>query len=152
MDLHDQRMQCLKMAFELGGKPEAVLSAAQQLLEFVAGPAIPAATEMTDEQRPIVEQSEDVAPDPIAACGTALVMQDNGELADAVVEPLEVSESPADAAVENPAVPETVEQAAETAADRTPEALAAEESEETPQTDASPPASEAESEETASIN
>ena len=34
MDLHEQRMQCLKMAFDLGGKPEAVLSAAQQLLDF----------------------------------------------------------------------------------------------------------------------
>ena len=37
MDQHDQRMECLRMAFELGGKAEPVVSAAQQLLDFVAG-------------------------------------------------------------------------------------------------------------------
>ena len=37
MDQHDQRMECLRMAFELGGKAEPVVSAAQQLLDFLAG-------------------------------------------------------------------------------------------------------------------
>lgn len=80
MDLHDQRMQCLKMAFELGGKPEAVLSAAQQLLDFLSGPAAEVASSSIAE----VRGAEETVPDPIAACGTALVMQEGGELADAV--------------------------------------------------------------------
>jgi hypothetical protein len=89
MDLHDQRMQCLKMAFELGGKPETVLSAAQQLLDFLSGPAAEVASPSIAE----VRGAEETVPDPIAACGTALVMQEGGELADAVAtaEPPEVA-------------------------------------------------------------
>ena len=37
MDSQEHRMQCLRMAFELGGKPDMVLSAAEQLLMFVTG-------------------------------------------------------------------------------------------------------------------
>ena len=37
MDLQQQRMECLKMAFELGGKTDPIVGAAQQLFEFVAG-------------------------------------------------------------------------------------------------------------------
>ena len=33
----DQRMQCLRMAIELGGHTEPIVSAAQQLLDFVHG-------------------------------------------------------------------------------------------------------------------
>jgi hypothetical protein len=83
MDLHDQRMQCLKMAFELGGKPEAVLSAAQQLLDFLSGPAPSASAEAVSATSERLGSEESV-PDPIAACGTVLVMQEGGELADAV--------------------------------------------------------------------
>ena len=35
MDLQQQRMECLKMAFELGGKTDPIVGAAQQLLDFV---------------------------------------------------------------------------------------------------------------------
>lgn len=92
MDLHDQRMQCLKMAFELGGKPEAILTAAQQLLDFVTAPSQPdiaAAASPQIEQAPVSEPEAptDAVPDPIAACGTALVMPEGGELADAIPTP-----------------------------------------------------------------
>jgi hypothetical protein len=85
MDLHEQRMQCLKMAFDLGGKPEAVLSAAQQLLDFLSGP-VPTVETKADAEEPVTEAlvAEETVPDPIAACGTVLVMQEGGELADAV--------------------------------------------------------------------
>jgi hypothetical protein len=85
MDLHEQRMQCLKMAFDLGGKPEAVLSAAQQLLDFISGP-LPTVQAQANVEEPVTEAlvAEETVPDPIAACGTVLVMQEGGELADAV--------------------------------------------------------------------
>ena len=35
MDLQEHRMQCLRMAFELGGKPDAVIAAAQKMVDFV---------------------------------------------------------------------------------------------------------------------
>ena len=35
MDLEELRLNCLRMAFELGGKSEAVISAANDLLSFV---------------------------------------------------------------------------------------------------------------------
>ena len=89
MDLHDQRLQCLKMAFELGGKPDAVLTAAQKLLDFVTGPNQPdvaAAAGLLIEQAPGTEPEApiDAVPDPIAACGTALLLPEGGELADAM--------------------------------------------------------------------
>lgn len=92
MDLHDQRMQCLKMAFELGGKPEAILNAAQQLLDFVTGPpqpdvAVPAGPHIGEALVSEPETPTDAVPDPIAACGTALVMPDGSELADAMPTP-----------------------------------------------------------------
>jgi hypothetical protein len=37
MDQQDLRLQCLKMAFELGGNTEAVISAAQRMFNFIAG-------------------------------------------------------------------------------------------------------------------
>jgi hypothetical protein len=85
MDLHEQRMQCLKMAFDLGGKPEAVLSAAQQLLDFVSGP-VPTVEAKADAEQPVTEAlvAEEIVPDPIAACGTVLVMQEGGGLAEAI--------------------------------------------------------------------
>ena len=92
MDQQDQRMECLRMAIELGGKAEPIVSAAQQLLDFVSGtqhPAIAASTELVSveaaEPRPgPADAPEAVATDAIAACGTALVMPEGGDLADAM--------------------------------------------------------------------
>ena len=61
MDLQQQRMECLKMAFELGGKTDPIVGAAQQLLDFVAGkqaqPTTEQATEMTVTAVPSVEDT-----------------------------------------------------------------------------------------------
>jgi hypothetical protein len=94
MDHHDQRMECLRMAFELGGKAEPVVSAAQQLLDFVAGKqsAVEGRVErvQTDPAAGAPEQQEPAAAsgspadDAIAACGTVLVMPEGGGLEDAV--------------------------------------------------------------------
>jgi hypothetical protein len=113
MDLHEQRMQCLKMAFDLGGKPEAVLSAAQQLLDFLSPPA-PTVEAKAEAAEPIAEApaAAETVPDPIAACGTVLVMQEGGELADAVAT---VDPSPVAAAAEEAVMPETAAPAIETA-------------------------------------
>ena len=106
MDLHEQRMQCLKMAFDLGGKPEAVLSAAQQLLDFVSGP-LPTIEETAVADEPVTDApvAAEPVPDPIAACGTALVMQEGGELADAVAtgDALPLVAEPEEAALAEPA-------------------------------------------------
>ena len=137
MDLQDQRMQCLKMAFELGGDTERVLTAAQRMLDFVAGAAQPAVTvaepaspEPAAEPASVMEEkpeapaaavaetvvaeaviteavAADVVADPIAACGTALVMPESGNLADALPSP-ETVEAVADPA---PAAETTVETA-----------------------------------------
>ncbi len=86
------------MAFELRGNTDPIVSAAQQLLEFVTGtqasPATEAPVELaTSPQAPTEEQvavtpSETTIEAPsaeaIAACGTALVLPESGELADAV--------------------------------------------------------------------
>ena len=41
MDLEELRLNCLRMAYELGGKSEAVISAANDLLSFVTkGPTV----------------------------------------------------------------------------------------------------------------
>lgn len=114
MDLHEQRMQCLKMAFDLGGKPEAVLSAAQQLLDFVTGP-VPTVEAKNDAHEPVTEApvAEETVPDPIAACGTVLVMQEGGELADAVATG---DLLPAAAEAEETAVAELASSDSETAA------------------------------------
>ena len=96
MDLQEQRMQCLKMAFELGGKPEPILSAAQQLMDFITGKPQPEMLVAADSPAETVQVAmpeqaaapeaapEAVISDPIAACGTALVMPAGGELADAI--------------------------------------------------------------------
>jgi hypothetical protein len=115
MDLHEQRMQCLKMAFDLGGKPEAVLSAAQQLLDFLSGP-VPQVETKADAEEPVTDAlvAAETVPDPIAACGTVLIMEEGGELADAVAtgDPL-----PAAAEAEEAAIAEVASSAeSETAA------------------------------------
>ena len=95
MESQEHRMQCLRMAFELGGKPENVLSAAEQLLKFVTGTselAAPVATTIAAAAEPAeappaphIEEPTvaAVVADPIAACGTAMQMTDSGDLADA---------------------------------------------------------------------
>ena len=97
MDLQQQRMECLKMAFELGGKTDPIVSAAQQLFEFVAGkqaqptteaPGEPATTPTTSAENPVANTAPETAveapsAEAIAACGTALVLPESGELADA---------------------------------------------------------------------
>ena len=128
MDLHEQRMQCLKMAFELGGKPETVLSAAQQLLDFITGPPPATQKDVFDtEAAPSPSQPEETASeasaveeavsDPIAACGTALVMQEGQDLADAVPAALETTDAgdaaPAADAPETPLEAGPIEQAGE---------------------------------------
>ena len=99
MDQHDQRMECLRMAFELGGKAEPVVSAAQQLLDFLAGTSstVESRAEQAQvgaaggapEQQEAAAESGSPADDAIAACGTVLVMPEGGGLEDAIqsVEP-----------------------------------------------------------------
>ena len=86
MEQHDRRMECLRMAFELGGKADPVVSAAQQLLDFVAGPpsAVQPAQVATTEGAAEEQESARPADDAIAACGTVLVMPEGGGLEDAV--------------------------------------------------------------------
>jgi hypothetical protein len=98
MDLQQQRMECLKMAFELGGKTDPIVGAAQQLLDFVAGKQAQSTTEEVAEPAPtsvpLAEEqvastapenvAETPSPDAIAACGTVLVLPESGELADAI--------------------------------------------------------------------
>lgn len=98
MDLQQQRMECLKMAFELGGKTDPIVSAAQQLFEFVVGKQAQPATEAPAEPATALTTSAEesvanTAPEPavevpsadvIAACGTVLVLPEGGDLADAV--------------------------------------------------------------------
>ncbi|MFM9978876.1 MAG: hypothetical protein ACKVOP_12645, partial [Sphingomonadaceae bacterium] len=123
MDLQDQRMQCLKMAFDLHGNPDTVLAAAQRMLDFVTGsssqtsatedttapiasefvaPAAVAAVVVADamiDDAPaaaLVAAEASVA-DPIAACGTALVMPEGGNLEDAVTADVAAVEAVAEA-------------------------------------------------------
>ncbi len=87
MDLHEQRMQCLRKAFELGGKPEAVLSAAQQLFDFITGPPASSSADTEEAALSTPSTAVDIVPDAIASCGTALLMQEGGDLVNAVAEP-----------------------------------------------------------------
>lgn len=133
MDVQETRMQCLKLAMELSGKPEAVLSAAEQLLNFVTG-GKPSAADLTTQSTPAAEPvAVEATPEPqivdaIAACGTVLAIPDGGDLADAVVTidaPAEAAESltPAETPVVElaaPVVDEPAVAAAEPAAVTTP--------------------------------
>jgi hypothetical protein len=89
----DHRMECLRMAFELGGKTEPIVSAARQLLDFLHGreeQLAAANPEPTLTETPTVEATVNpeaappVAAEAIAACGTAMLIPEGGELADAV--------------------------------------------------------------------
>jgi len=82
MDLEELRLNCLRMAFELGGKSEAVISAANDLLSFVTkGPTADTLASALEPATTVGEPCEISAPadepavaDRIAACGTALEM------------------------------------------------------------------------------
>ena len=105
MDLQDTRMQCLRMAAELGSNVDAVIAAAQRMFDFVNGAeaAAPAAETspepiaVAEPQAEVAtaqpsataeaETSEPLVADPIAACGTALVMPESGNLAEALPSP-----------------------------------------------------------------
>ena len=89
----DHRMECLRMAFELGGKTEPIVSAARQLLDFLHGreeQSAEANPEPTLTETPAVETTvtleaaPPLAAEAIAACGTAMLIPEGGELADAV--------------------------------------------------------------------
>ncbi len=91
MDLEELRLNRLRMAYELGGKPEAIISAANDLMSFVTkGPTAEArasAPEAAVTEESFCEVSAPAAEpgvsDRIAACGTALEMPENGDLAQA---------------------------------------------------------------------
>ena len=142
MQIQEHRMQCLRMAFELGGNPDTVLAAAERLLHFASGTqpataaiadvsvdapavaAVGAAATLVDDQPTADEPVHADAPaavvaDPIAACGTAMLMTQSGDLADATPAP-ELA-----AVAEAPPVTEHAEAAAfETAAEQDPVAEA----------------------------
>jgi hypothetical protein len=89
----DHRMECLRMAFELGGKTEPIVSAARQLLDFLHGreeqlaeanPEPTLAETLAVEATVTPETAPPVASETIAACGTAMLIPEGGELADAV--------------------------------------------------------------------
>jgi hypothetical protein len=102
MDLQEQRLNFLRMAYELGGKTEPIIAAANAMMNFVLtgaseapAPALDGglATHPEAETPAEPHQSVEVEPvpavDPIAACGTALVMPEGGDLAAAEPAPAE---------------------------------------------------------------
>ena len=148
----DHRMECLRMAFELGGKTEPIVSAARQLLDFLHGreEQLPEANpEQASTETPTVEApatleaSQPIAAEAIAACGTAMVIPEGGELADAMPNLEAAQEAPTEAA--QPEAPagegETVSVEQEVSPADLSEASAAEVSEAiSPPADAAPPA------------
>jgi hypothetical protein len=88
MDLEELRLNCLRMAYELGGKSEAIISAANDLVSFVTkGPSADTRASVPEPAGASCEVSaptaEPAVTDRIAACGTALEMPQSGDLAHA---------------------------------------------------------------------
>ena len=158
MDLQDKRMQCLRMAAELGGKVDAVIAAAERMFDFVKGaePAAPAYAPTSDSSpEPIAvaepqaevataqadaiaeaATSEPLVADPIAACGTALVMPAGGNLAEALPSPeavtaaevqVEVAAEKGPAEIKAEAKVTTEETSAEAVPEKAPAEVVAEE-------------------------
>ena len=121
MDQEELRLNCLRMAYELGGKTDAIISAANDLMSFVTkgptadarGSAQEAALTEGAPSEVSVSAAEPAATDRIAACGTALEMPESGDLAHAEpavevmaaveaepVAPAEVTEAPSEAPAE----------------------------------------------------
>jgi hypothetical protein len=73
MDLQDQRIACLRMAIEMGCKPDSVVATATDLMNFItsAAPTVP-----TTVTTPEVSEAER-----IAACGTEVPMTETADLA-----------------------------------------------------------------------
>ena len=118
MDQEELRLNCLRMAYELGGKTDAIISAANDLMSFVTkGPtadshaSAPEATVAEGAPSEVsASAAEPAATDRIAACGTALEMPESGDLAHAEpavevmaaveAEPTEATEAPSEATAE----------------------------------------------------
>ncbi len=86
MDQEELRLNCLRMAYELGGKTEAIISAANDLMNFVTkGSSADARAAALEPAANAVSApaAEPVVTDRIAACGTALEMPEGGDLAHA---------------------------------------------------------------------
>ena len=115
MDLRDKRMECLRMAVELGGNVDAVIAAAQRMFDYVSA-AEPAAVKCPpanssetiaapdpplEVAAPIAEIAavEALVGDPIAACGTILVIPESAGLGDAAPNPESVIDSEAPAVI-----------------------------------------------------
>ena len=113
MDLQDHRMACLRMAFELQGKHEHILKAANDFHAFVTTGELPAPAPMVLVASPQEAIAAETAEDAIAHCGTALEMPESGDLADAELPAVEAT--PAEA----PAVEAAAEDAVATP-DETP--------------------------------
>jgi|RhiMetdeSRZDD1v2_1073273.scaffolds.fasta_scaffold160863_1 hypothetical protein len=73
MDLKEQRITCLRMAIDMGCKPDAVIPTATELMNFVTGGTAPPPATVAEPQAP--------ATDAIAACGTALPASEAADLA-----------------------------------------------------------------------
>ena len=85
MNLHDQRIACLRMAIDMGCKPDLVIQVASDLMGFVmSGATSPAAAPST----------EAASAEAIAACGTALPMAEAAVLAAAQPPPDAVASTP----------------------------------------------------------
>jgi hypothetical protein len=124
MDQEELRLNCLRMAYELGGKTDAIIAAANELMSFVTkGPtadshaSAPEAAATQEVPSEVTASAvEPAATDRIAACGTALEMPKSGDLAQAEpaaevmaaaeagpVAPAEVTEAPPEAPAEEAA-------------------------------------------------
>ncbi|MBO0742522.1 MAG: hypothetical protein J2P51_13975, partial [Hyphomicrobiaceae bacterium] len=68
MDLHDQRIACLRMAIKMGCTPDTAIQVAMDLMGFVDSGIIPSPSKAT-------------TPDPVGACGTVLAPPAAAELA-----------------------------------------------------------------------
>ena len=47
MNLQDQRMSCIRMAIDMGCKPDAVVFMAKSLMDFVTAGTVPAVSDAT---------------------------------------------------------------------------------------------------------
>ena len=65
MDLPDQRIACLRMAIEMGCKPDSVVGVATELMSFIASGGVASAS-------PAAPEPDATAADRIAACGTVV--------------------------------------------------------------------------------
>jgi hypothetical protein len=67
VDLHEERIACLRMAIDMGCAPDTAIRVAMDLMGFVASGIIPSL-------------AKGATPDPVAACGTVLAATAAGHL------------------------------------------------------------------------